>query len=160
LPDGAASAQVASPAIDIGLVSVPLVIGALTGDAEFAYGIASIARAIIVDIAFLSEATDGTNTAAAIDVALGSVLLVIIALIDDAGEAECIASVAHTISVELAFESDTAGGTYTAAAIDVGLVSVLLLIKACTGDAGVGHGVTSVARAIISDLAFLSDGAG
>jgi hypothetical protein len=56
------------------------VIAALTGDAGEALGIASITRAIVVDIAFLSVGAGSTYTSTAIEVRLSSIQAVIAAL--------------------------------------------------------------------------------
>jgi len=101
--------------------------------------------AIAVVIALLAGQAFVASGAAAVDVGLEAVLPVVGALIGDASERRLgVAGVGCAVRIGAARLAYHAGGAGAAAAVDVGLEPVLVVVVALVGDAEVRVGVAGV----------------
>src|SRR2546425_405872 len=92
-------------------------------------------RAVGVEQALLPDSAPRADGAAAVDVGLRAVLLLLAALAGEAEERGRAAGVGGAVGVDLALLADGAGRAGAAAAVDIGLVAVLLVVGARIGDA-------------------------
>src|SRR5205814_1422232 len=140
----------AAAAVDVGLDPVLPVVGALVGDAGERDPVAGVGGAVGVGEALPGEsAAEAGVVAAAVDVGLEAVLLVVGALGGDARRRDrVVGACAALFGSGAAPVADDAGGAGAAAAVDVGLGAVLAVVVALVGDAGERDRVAGVGGAV------------
>ena len=116
--------------------------------------------AIEIGVALLPHEASLTSASAAVDVAFIAVLSMVRTLISHARERYPVAGVARAVGVGLAMQSEAAGRTSAAAAVDVGFIAVFSVVVALVRHASERVGVAGVARAVGIDPAMQPGGAG